>query len=68
MVLCCEIEVCYFIVHECLHIVFIHLSFFKNVRFTREYLGELLSEDSCHYLIYSLIFLYNSFPLTGILF
>lgn len=45
-----------------------HFSLFKNVRFTREYLGQLLLEDSCHYLLYSLMFLYNVYPLTGILF
>lgn len=38
-----------------------------NVRFTREYLGELLSEDSCHYLIYSLMFLYSAYPLSAAL-
>lgn len=25
-------------------------------------------EDSCHYLVYSLMFLYNGYPLSGILF
>ncbi|KAJ8944017.1 hypothetical protein NQ318_021732 [Aromia moschata] len=29
-----------------------------TVRLSREFLAELLSEDSCHYLFYSLIFLY----------
>ena len=38
-----------------------------NVRFTREYLHQLLSEDSCHYLIYSLMFLYNAYPITAAL-
>lgn len=29
-----------------------------NVQFSREFLGMLLLEDSCHYLFYSIIFLY----------
>lgn len=31
-----------------------------RIQFTREFLGHLLSEDSCHYLFFSLIFLYVS--------
>lgn len=31
-----------------------------RVQFTRQFAAELLSEDSCHYLFYSLIFLYVS--------
>lgn len=31
-----------------------------RIQFTREFLGQLLSEDSCHYLFFSLIFLYVS--------
>lgn len=31
-----------------------------RVTFTREFLSQLLSEDSCHYLFFSLIFLYVS--------
>lgn len=38
-----------------------------RVRISREFLAELLIEDSCHYLFYSLIFLYVT-PLTCILF
>lgn len=37
------------------------------VTFTREFLSLLLLEDSCHYLFYSLIFLYVS-PMLFILF
>lgn len=29
-----------------------------NIQFTREFLAQLLLEDSCHYLFFSLIFLY----------
>lgn len=35
-----------------------------NVRLTREFLGRLLIEDSCHYLFFSLIFLYT-YPITS---
>jgi hypothetical protein len=41
-----------------------------RIQFTKEFLGQLLSEDSCHYLFFSLIFLYVSpvflvlFPVT----
>jgi hypothetical protein len=31
-----------------------------RIQFTKEFLGQLLSEDSCHYLFFSLIFLYVS--------
>lgn len=31
-----------------------------RIQLTREFLGQLLSEDSCHYLFFSLIFLYVS--------
>lgn len=34
-----------------------------NVRLTREFLGLLLIEDSCHYLFFSIIFLYT-YPIT----
>lgn len=34
-----------------------------NVAFTREFLSSILTEDSCHYLFYSLIFVYVS-PVT----
>jgi N-glycosylase/DNA lyase len=37
-----------------------------RVRLSREFLAELLMEDSCHYLFYSMIFLYVA-PLTRIL-
>jgi len=37
-----------------------------NVRLTREFLAQLLLEDSCHYLFYSLIFL-NAYPMTLVL-
>lgn len=34
-----------------------------GVQFTREFLAQVIAEDSCHYLFYSLIFLYGSpFP------
>ncbi|XP_055597558.1 Krueppel homolog 2 [Uranotaenia lowii] len=35
---------------------------------SRAYLQQLLLEDSCHYLLYSLIFLYVSFPVLLIIF
>lgn len=38
-----------------------------HFQFNREYLGLLLLEDSCHNLLYSLIFA-NSYPITCILF
>uniref|UniRef100_T1IU55 Transmembrane protein 33 n=1 Tax=Strigamia maritima TaxID=126957 RepID=T1IU55_STRMM len=37
-----------------------------DVRLTREFLAQLLVEDSCHYLFYSIIFL-NSYPMTLVL-
>lgn len=37
-----------------------------RVQFNRMYLGQLLLEDSCHNLLYSLIFI-NSYPLTFVL-
>lgn len=37
-----------------------------GVRFTREFLAQLLLEDSCHYLFFSLIFMYVS-PVTLVL-
>jgi len=37
-----------------------------RVQFTRQFLETLLLEDSCHYLFYSLIFLYAA-PVTCIL-
>ncbi|XP_056632000.1 Krueppel homolog 2 [Diorhabda sublineata] len=37
-----------------------------RVQFTRQFAAELLSEDSCHYLFYSLIFLYVA-PVTLVL-
>ncbi|CAG9820182.1 unnamed protein product [Phaedon cochleariae] len=36
-----------------------------RVTFTREFLAQLLTEDSCHYLFYSLIFLYVA-PLSSL--
>lgn len=37
-----------------------------HVHFSRQFLGMLLLEDSCHYLLYSIIFLYVP-PVTSIL-
>ncbi|XP_046326834.2 transmembrane protein 33-like [Haliotis rufescens] len=34
-----------------------------TVQFSREFLGRLFMEDSCHYLLFSIIFI-NSFPIT----
>lgn len=37
-----------------------------HVQLSRQFLGMLLLEDSCHYLLYSIIFLYAP-PVTSIL-
>lgn len=37
-----------------------------NFQLNRVYFGQLIMEDSCHYLLYSLIFL-NSYPITMVL-
>ncbi|XP_046853392.1 transmembrane protein 33-like [Xenia sp. Carnegie-2017] len=38
-----------------------------NFQFTRQYFVELFQEDSCHYLLYSLMFLYTAIPVTAAL-
>ena len=35
-------------------------------QFSREYLQRLVVEDSCHYLLFSIVFL-NSYPITSII-
>ncbi|XP_014768673.1 transmembrane protein 33 [Octopus bimaculoides] len=37
-----------------------------NFQLNRQYFGQLIMEDSCHYLLYSLIFI-NSYPITMVL-
>ncbi|GAB1601552.1 transmembrane protein 33-like [Argonauta hians] len=37
-----------------------------NFQLNRQYFGQLILEDSCHYLLYSLIFI-NSYPITMVL-